>query len=207
MLKSFLVIDDFYANPQEVRQAALAMDYPAPAARENYPGRMSAQPALWPECDRMFSAILGEPLRGNTRQLHGYFRISLAGDPRGADIHVDVDNTWAGVLYLTAPEHCRGGTEFFRHKKFGTDHAPIRREELAIYGARTSGEVLDKTIVPDGRDRSKWEHLMTVPMRFNRLILFRSWFWHTAGEAFGDCKENGRLVQLFFFESAAAARR
>jgi len=37
---------------------------------------------------------------------------------------------------------------------------------------------------------------MTVPIRFNRMILFRPWFWHTAGASFGDNIENGRLVHL-----------
>ena len=40
---------------------------------------------------------------------------------------------------------------------------------------------------------------MTIPMRFNRCVLFRPWFWHTSGESFGDRGENARLIQLFFF--------
>ncbi|MDV3433907.1 hypothetical protein R1H25_00430 [Stenotrophomonas sp. C2852] len=43
---------------------------------------------------------------------------------------------------------------------------------------------------------------MRIPMRFNRLLLLRPWFWHTAGPAFGDRPENGRLVYLMFFEQA-----
>ena len=40
---------------------------------------------------------------------------------------------------------------------------------------------------------------MTVPMRYNRLVLLRPWLWHTAGPGFGDNLENGRLVYLMFF--------
>jgi len=40
---------------------------------------------------------------------------------------------------------------------------------------------------------------MTVPMRFNRCVLLRPWFWHTAGPSFGDRPENARLIQMFFF--------
>ena len=43
---------------------------------------------------------------------------------------------------------------------------------------------------------------MTVPMRFNRLVLIRPWLWHTAGASFGSSLEDGRLVQLFFFKPA-----
>ena len=46
---------------------------------------------------------------------------------------------------------------------------------------------------------------MTLPMRFNRQVLFRGWQWHTAGESFGNSPENCRLIQLFFFQSAQVA--
>jgi hypothetical protein len=45
---------------------------------------------------------------------------------------------------------------------------------------------------------------MTLPMRFDRCVLFRPWLRHTSGVDFGDSIENGRLVQLLFFESAEA---
>jgi hypothetical protein len=54
----------------------------------------------------------------------------------------------------------------------------------------------------ESNDDSQWEMTMQVPMRFNRLILLRPWLWHTAGPAFGDSPENGRLVYLMFFRSA-----
>ena len=41
---------------------------------------------------------------------------------------------------------------------------------------------------------------MTVPMRFNRLILYRPWLWHSAGPGFGDSNETGRLIQVLSFE-------
>ena len=40
---------------------------------------------------------------------------------------------------------------------------------------------------------------MSVPMRYNRLLLLRPWLWHTAGPGFGDRLDNGRLVYLMFF--------
>ena len=78
----------------------------------------------------------------------------------------------------------------------------MRDEDLKIYKARDRMEVLQKTIGAHSRDRSKWQRTMVLPMKFNRLVLFRSWYWHTAGDSFGDDPENGRLVQLFFFDTA-----
>jgi hypothetical protein len=48
---------------------------------------------------------------------------------------------------------------------------------------------------------------MTVPMRFNRLVLLRPWLWHTSGPGFGDSVENGRLVYLMFFKLPPANPR
>jgi hypothetical protein len=62
--------------------------------------------------------------------------------------------------------------------------------------------MVDDILTRDSLDDRAWEHTMTVPMRFNRLLLLRPWLWHTAGENFGDSLENGRLVFLLFFESA-----
>lgn len=47
---------------------------------------------------------------------------------------------------------------------------------------------------------------MTVPMRFNRLVLLRPWLWHTASPGFGDSMETGRLVYLLFWNVERAIR-
>jgi len=36
-------------------------------------------------------------------------------------------------------------------------------------------------------------------MKFNRIVIFRADMWHSHNYNFGDCLENGRIVQLFFF--------
>lgn len=207
MFPSFFIIDDFFDNPMEMRKIALSMTYAPPDPSQNYPGRMSPKPMLWPNIDQMFSSFVGEPVVGNTDKLHGYFRITYESDKSGSDIHIDTDNVWAGVLYLTLPEHCKGGTEFYRHGKFGTDHAPMRQEDLKIYKATSQLDAMKKVFADRGKDRRKWVRTLTLPMRFNRLVLFRSWYWHTAGESFGDAPENARLVQLFFFKSAMGRGR
>ena len=37
------------------------------------------------------------------------------------------------------------------------------------------------------------------PMKYNRIVIFRTDLWHSHNYNFGDNLENGRLVQLFFF--------
>ena len=73
-------------------------------------------------------------------------------------------------------------------------------------GFSNASEMVESIIGQDGSDRSKWEHVMRVPMRYNRLLLLRPWLWHTAGPGFGDTLENGRLVYLLFYNSPDLAR-
>ena len=203
MLSSIIVIDDFYAEALEVREAALRLSYPEPGPGVYYPGRTSKQRLLPPNSDEMFSFILHERVTGAKNSTHGCCRYSLASSRRPAEIHIDPGKTWAGLVYLTLDRDCRGGTEMFRHKRYGTDRAPTTDEEAKkIYGMDTCKEVVRKLIYDDGHHLDRWDHLTTLPMKFNRCVLFRPWMWHTSGVDFGDTIENGRLVQLLFFTAA-----
>ena len=75
----------------------------------------------------------------------------------------------------------------------------MNEQEVAAMGYASYDEAHRDIIERDSLDESAWETTMTVPMRYNRLVLLRPWFWHTAGAGFGDSLENGRLVYLMFF--------
>ena len=201
MYQSLIVVDDFYPEPERVRAAALSADYPEVEGPLTFPGRNSAQKFLPPGMDEVISRIVGEKVVGSAdpRPSHGKFRITLAGEPSRYMVHVDPNVlSWVGVVYLNLPEQCRGGTRFFRHTGLNSDRTPLSEAELHAYGLESVAEVLKQ----DGNDPDKWEHIMTVPMRFNRLIMYRPWMWHSAGEAFGESLETGRLIQLVGFHSA-----
>ncbi len=198
---SYLIIDDFYDDPHTVRNAALHTDYARSVGGANYPGDNSADVFEVGGLNELVSNMVREPLMGTPGSGHCRFRIATAGaESRArARMHVDGQSYWSGIVYLSLPEDCRGGTEFYRHKELGTDRAPIYDSEVAHLGDQSCAQFTQRIILRDSNDPSKWEHLMTVPMRFNRCVLFRPWFWHTSGESFGDRGENARLIQLFFF--------
>lgn len=202
MPTSFLVVDDFLspADAQGLRRAGLDLDYPEQDGA--FPGRNSLQRLEMQGLAGAASRLLNEPLRPvQPLQSHGKFRLTLANDVGRARVHTDHSH-WSGILYLSAPEHCQGGTEFFRHRRTNTDRLALNPAELAALGYADGAAMHRDIIERDSNDESAWEPTMTIPMRFNRLVLLRPWFWHTAGPAFGDCAENGRLVYLMFFEQA-----
>ena len=202
MPTSFIVVDDFLDNADALRRAALKLSYPP--QRGMFPGRNSIERIAIGGLDERISALVGEPLRGLAPgQAHGKSRITLANDQGLARVHVDAAH-WSGILYLSRPEHSQGGTEFFKHLPTGTDRAPYNDDEARAYGFATAKEMTTR-VMEDTVDDAKWERLFQVPMRFNRLLLLRPWFWHTAGPSFGDTLDNGRLVYLMFFESAPAS--
>jgi hypothetical protein len=199
MYQSMIVVDEFYPEALKVRKAALALDYPPPSPAQNHAGRNSAKRLMVQGVDDAVSGIVGQPLIGNMKTAHGHCRITLEADGSRFNIHIDEDTEWAGIVYLNLPEQCRGGTDFFRHKPTASERAPITEAELGAFGAATVQDAIAKVLEADSNDPDKWELTMTLPMRFNRLVLFRPWLWHTAAGAFGDSDETGRLIQLFFF--------
>ena len=53
----------------------------------------------------------------------------------------------------------------------------------------------------DSQDYTKWEMVDKIGNVFNRLILYRSNNFHVSLDYFGTNKENGRLFQVFFFNT------
>jgi len=197
MSTSFIVIDDFLEDPEHIRKIALRLDYPEQSG--HYVGRNSVQRLDLPGLSDYVSHVTGEPLKPiEPLESHGKCRLTLATDPKNAPVHVDVSQ-WSGILYLSRPEHCRGGTRFFRHKATNTDRAPFNDVEAQTMGYASVAEACDTILGKDGLRPSAWEKTFEIPMRFNRLVLLRPWFWHTSCPGFGNSVQNGRLIQVMFF--------
>lgn len=200
MPTSLIVVDDFFDHIDELRRTALRMTYPD--LQGAFPGRNSLERVNIPGIVEQVSRLTGEHLKVmDPLGSHAKCRITRAADVGKAKVHID-PSYWSGILYLSKPEHCQGGTDMFRHIPTNTDRAPLNDSELAAMGYATMSEMHRDIIERDSTDDSKWERTMRVPMRYNRLMLLRPWLWHTAGEGFGDDLENGRLVYLMFFTRA-----
>ena len=206
MIPHLFVIDEFLPNPHAVRDRALTLNY---SIAGRFPGLNSREKIKIPWLDAAITRVVGEPVHAPWTEdfSHANCRLALSADNKPARIHID-ESDWTGVLTLTRPEDCRGagGTEFYRHLPTGTDRLPINSEKLREAGYSSYDDLKHDILDRDALDRSKWELSMSVPMRFNRLVLLQPQYWHTAGESFGDSVENGRLVYLMFFKRGATQR-
>jgi hypothetical protein len=198
MRASFLIVDDFLADPLAARRRALALGYDPGKKAGNYPGLMSDVPLDVGGMDATVSSLVGEPLIAAPDTMHGHCRLTLKADKGVTGVHIDPCH-YSGILYLSLPEHCRGGTEFFRHRRTGLEAVPHNIAAINAAGYDDINMLVEDVVNKDTRLPSKWERSFVAPMRFNRLILFSPWLFHNAAPAFGDRPENARLIQTLFF--------
>lgn len=199
-MPTMIVVDDFLTDPVVARNAALALPYAEPG-KENYAGVVSQAPLRIAGLDAAISKLAGTPLVGAAGTLHGHCRLT-PGNAKGASgVHVD-PAAYSGILFLSLPEHCKGGTDFFQHRQTGLDRVPNDWMTMTKAGFADMDSLVETVVNRDTTKPARWERLFTVPMRFNRLLLFSPWLFHNARPGFGDRPENSRLVQLMFFARA-----
>ena len=205
------VIDDFEPDFDGWRRHALSRSYvnDGSAKDANFPGIETRGGFATPVQMQRIADALGRPIKWRW-PAHGAFRLSFADSLARSDIHVDeaiCRPMYAGVLYLSRPQDCRGGTSFWRHDATGWSHIPAP-DELARSRYRSLLDFQQREVLGSGersafdalaRQRAAWTRLLEVPMKANRLIVYRSDYFHSISEVFGTTREDARLVQLFFF--------
>lgn len=199
MRRSIIVLDDFYSDPDRIRNIALNSPYPPPDSDYTYPGKNSEDNYYPLELHNKFESILNRKL--TPAQPNGYFRLSLESDSYRQDVHVDPTWEFGAVCYLNPQEQVidEAGTSFWIHNKTKMETCPQTDEEAKYYGYSTGKEAWWTTVYGEGLDRSKWTRYLLSPMKYNRIVIFRANLWHSHNYNFGNNLQNGRLVQLFFF--------
>jgi len=160
---------------------------------------MTTKSYLGEQHREIFKKLTMEPSIDSSTNANGKIRFTKPDDPFKFHIHYDVDmeTKWAGVIYLSKNHPETDGTSFWRHKRTGLEIAPNTVEGFNKYGWK-SFEDLRSFLETEGIDESLWEKTLTVPYKYNRLVLFRPWMLHSPGPAFGDTLENCRVIQTLF---------
>lgn len=187
---TILVIDNFYNNPDSIRNYALKLEFDR---KGNFPGYRSSnylieeakekiQNLLLPSAGKIINWI-SDPVDSFT----GSFQICTYTERTW--IHTDEYNNWAGVLYLTPDAPISSGTAFYQHK------------ESKIFKIENS-EIDNVLNTRDNCfDYTKWEKTDVICNRYNRLVLFRADLYHASLDYFGFLNTNCRLTQVFFLET------
>jgi hypothetical protein len=202
MRKMVVVADNFYADPDAVRNAALRNSFNS-FGHFNYPGWQSnkflSSEALW---DR-FEAILQVSLnRSSDRFAVGAFRVINQETGRLVKVHADTIVDWAAMVYLSPSAPADGGTGFFRHKTTGLTGPPT--DEQARELGFADRESFERDVIrADMANLDQWELVGSVSPVYNRFVAFRGCeVYHAPLRGWGTTSRDGRMTHSFFFNEA-----
>ncbi len=190
-LPAYLVLDNFYRDPDEVRNFALRQEFqPNP---EHHKGQRTRNRFLFPGLRERFDALLGITITSWEDQgFNGVFQFCIGGDT--IVFHSDAQR-WAGVVYLTPNAPPEAGTTLYRSREL-----KCRSADEAIRRVGGSDEhALRRMYQGKLLDRTAWETVDVLGNVYNRLALWDARLVHAASCYFGTAKENARLFQMFFF--------
>lgn len=187
--KTCWIVDNFYENPDKVREFALQQYFIEGGFGRGFIGRRTEQQFLFPGLKEKFEEIIGMKItEWESHGMNGRFQNCHSGEP--LVYHCD-SQRWGGMLYLTpeAPYQC--GTTLYAHKK-------TRARTYNDYGWDESW----KNVPGDPHlDGTPFEPVDVLGNVYNRLVIFDASCIHSASEYFGTVIENSRLWQMFFFDT------
>lgn len=194
MKNTVWTVDNFYEDPDAVREFALKQTFVEGGWGNGFIGRRTKEQFLFPGLKEKFEEIIGQKItKWEEHGMNGRFQNAVGGEPLA--YHCDAQK-WGGMLYLTpnAPFQC--GTTLYAHKK-------TRARNYFEDGWGDAWADESKDIYPGGNhcDGTHFEPVDVVGNVYNRLVIFDASCIHSASEYFGSHMENGRLWQMFFFDT------
>jgi hypothetical protein len=186
MSLTYIVADDFYENPYDIRDYALILEY-----RKNglVPGKRSILSIITEEQKIKIENIM-YPFTGKKiinfepDYNNGTFMYSTVDD--NGWIHVDLNyRKWIAIVYLTPNAPIEGGTSLYLHKSTKKQYVEKYEDNL--------GRII-------GSDLYNWYVADDIGNKFNRIFIFKSNYYHSISNYFGKTISDGRLVQTFFFD-------
>lgn len=176
-----MVFEDFYKNPDKIRDFALNQEFKVVG---NYPGKRTE--SFHEDYHKeMFEKLIGEKITWWPDEYNGCFQIVT--QDLNSWIHRDKTDYSAIVFLNPEPEISTGGTVLYRHKETGL--------------LRSHNDDEEKILGNSSNNLDDWETTDTIGNLYNRCIIFQGRHNHKSNKYFGDHLYNGRLFQIFFFNT------
>jgi len=222
-LPPILVIDDFYNDPETIREQALNCRFvayvpPDPTIVGREVGEANAyRPGRW--LSSALTTYHGEqaenPFHGS-RLNPDWLRERLegvVGEPIDRESWLHAGDDWNGAFHLVEQGYSVGNGYIHHHYKPGdlegrgwsgvvylSPGAPASAG-TSIWRRKSTGRCIAAFGEAYEQDASQFELAFLAKNRFNRAVLFRENVWHRLEHGFGSDK-NARLTQTLFFEVA-----
>lgn len=193
------VSEDFYQDPDALRELALGMEYSSRS--RNFPGSRSTRTVIPSEVVKAFSSLLKVVIDSPKNKIpyNGCFQFMRAQDYKNAYVHSDRSVNWAGIVYLSQKTEPEGGTSFFEHQLTGLKRYP---ELLEIPSLARDFDLTPEELVlllrEDRKNKSKWKEIDRIGFVYNRFVLYDAQLFHRNGKTWGSSLKTGRLTHNFF---------
>lgn len=203
------VVQNFYDDPDTIRDFALKQNYTYCHERKNfefvYPGGrtkdiVDLDPTLHATiCKKLISIF------HNTE--HDVMRWALSTNFQSVTeeygegiIHTDSGTIFAGVLFLSPDAPLNSGTTLFKQSNdFNDEHY---QKALSDNEKRFRNGELSMSL-----DYHKmFDEVLTVNNVYNTLIIYEGSHYHAANKFFGNAIEDSRLTQVFFINKIDAKK-
>lgn len=186
------VVDDFYKDPDAIRELALGLEY-FPSG--NHKGKRTKSRMILDGTKEAIEEIMGRKIIAWNYGYNGVFQYCTAEDP--LVYHCD-SQTYAAVVFLTPDAPPESGTSFFRSRKNGLWRAPIKEDEERL--GRDGNTLLYEMFEGNFYDKTRWDLVDKIGNRYNRLAIWDAQLVHAASEYFGKEINDARLFHMFFFD-------
>lgn len=212
-----LIVDDFYADPYQVREIALKCHFSqqSPKIRSSrggyYPGSLAAVQRSMPGADETLDRVR-DLLRGafaveiqpsDVVSDFGVISVTPADlTPPMKHPHADVGNPFLGLVYLNP--FIDSGTSFYRHRETGLYAARSEDQKRFVidFAADPRNSARDQAYIM-GSNRY-WERIHSVGGVFNRFVAYAGHVIHS-GDVFLPASSRlgeHRLTQRFLILEA-----
>lgn len=188
-IPSYLVVDNFFENPNLYRDFALKQLFGKSTGSAGYRTSYVFRPD---SLKQRFEQLLGKKIiNWENYCVNGCFQYCNKNDQ--IVYHCDTQE-YAGIIYLTPNAPPDAGTSLYRSKVNGL---------MKIEGAKSEKSIpalYDETFAKGFFDASQFDLVDKIGNVYNRLVLWDGQIIHAASDYFGDDINNSRLFQIFFFD-------
>ena len=195
-----LVVDNFFEDPDAVRNFALSLDYSE--KEDNYPGvRTELLDTINPEffkslSMRLFSLLYDFNIQPTGGYVQACFQL-ITEDYEEGWVHSDLSTDgWcmAGVIYLTPHAPLDGGTSLYR---LTTSQHPTQDEFKNKFYLNQHVNISNYRQARDTFNQH-YDKTLEVGNVYNRLVMYNTEQLHRGDKFFGLGKDTGRLTLVFF---------
>jgi len=192
--KDVIVVDNFYADPDLIREYAINNLEFLPS--EYHKGQRSQSRYIIDGTKEKLEEVLGKEITNwnNGGYANGVFQFCTADQP--IVYHVD-SQMYAAMVYLTPDAPPQTGTAMYRSKVTGISSFPGQESRMGDEYVDTFRGTNKEMNFYDGTQFEKIDDIGNV---YNRLVIFNSSQLHAATEYFGDAIDNARFFHMFFFD-------